>query len=159
MFDPEKPMYYKMLPNGAVEPAEREEWASSFEGDKRRIGRTTVGLCLVSTVFLGLDHNWGIGPPILFETMTFARREFMGDEYGGDMSCERYATLVEAQDGHDRAVAKARTLNMQFYAVGEIVRAWWTRITQGPRHKRLENMMAKMREWREAQDKPEKETP
>jgi hypothetical protein len=25
----------------------------------------------VSTVFLGLDHSWNVGPPVLFETMIF----------------------------------------------------------------------------------------
>lgn len=54
----------------------------------------------VSTVFLGLDHNWGIGPPLLFETMIFGG---VHDEYQ-----ERYSIWDEAEAGHARAVALAR---------------------------------------------------
>lgn len=49
----------------------------------------------VSTVFLGLDHNFGAsGPPILYETMVF------GGPYDG--SQERYATRDDAIAGHQR---------------------------------------------------------
>ena len=46
----------------------------------------------ISTVFLGLDHNWGDGPPILWETMVF----------GGilDGFQARYATKAQALAGH-----------------------------------------------------------
>jgi hypothetical protein len=49
------------------------KWAKWFEnhGD-RRVAETTVGEVWISTVFLGIDHNFsGEGPPILWETMTF----------------------------------------------------------------------------------------
>lgn len=52
----------------------------------------------VSTVFLSLDHNWGDGPPILFETMIF------GGEHDGYQ--ERYRTWEEAEEGHEIALAK-----------------------------------------------------
>jgi len=51
----------------------------------------------VSTVFLGLDHNWGHHDlPILFETMVF----------GGEMDqeCERYSVRQEALEGHAEMV-------------------------------------------------------
>lgn len=50
----------------------------------------------VSTVFLGLNHAWRDGPPILFETMIF----------GGphDRYQERYCTWDEAVAGHQRAI-------------------------------------------------------
>lgn len=51
----------------------------------------------VSTVWLGLNHNWNpIGPPLIFETMVFEmprRVPYMG------LMC-RYSTLAEAQRGH-----------------------------------------------------------
>jgi hypothetical protein len=53
------------------------EWAHWFESGVRRVGETVVGDWRVSTVFLGLDHNYGriLGrsedQPILFETMIF----------------------------------------------------------------------------------------
>lgn len=78
-------------------PASLAEWASWFEENKRRVGRTEIGDVTVSTVFLGLDHNWGRGRPLLFETMIFGGPH---DEYQ-----ERYSTWAEAEAGHAKAVA------------------------------------------------------
>ena len=47
---------------------------------------------MVSTVFLGLDHAFDGGTPLLFETMIFGGEH---DEYQ-----ERYATWDEAEAGH-----------------------------------------------------------
>lgn len=51
---------------------------------------------LVSTVFLGMDHNHFSSPPLLFETMIF----------GGPWDEEqwRYPTWEEAEAGHQRAI-------------------------------------------------------
>ena len=78
------------------------EWGQWFEKDDRKIDHTIIsdtGDEYVSTVFLGLDHSFGDGPPILFETMVF----------GGplDQEMDRYATMEEAQAGHLVMVAKA----------------------------------------------------
>lgn len=43
----------------------------------------------VSTVFLGLDHSFGEGPPLLFETMVFPSHDM-----------NRYSTWDEAKEGH-----------------------------------------------------------
>lgn len=68
------------------------------------IGRTEVGPFVVSTVWLGLDHNFSeTGPPLIFETMIFGRG-------GSDIEyCERYPTEEAALAGHDQAVAECRT--------------------------------------------------
>lgn len=83
------------------------KWARWFEnGAARRVAFDHVGDGLtVSTVFLGLDHNWGEGPPQLFETMIFGGPH---DEYQ-----ERYSTWDEAVHGHARAVAMAQTQSSQ----------------------------------------------
>lgn len=58
----------------------------------------------VSTVFLGIDHNWFGGPPLLFESMVF----------GGplDQEMRRYSTWDEAVAGHrlltDEAVLEGK---------------------------------------------------
>lgn len=82
------------------------EWANWYEaasvGDMRRVvEQTQVDEHLwVSTVFLGIDHNWGDGPPLLFETMIF---------HDGDGREEwRYATWADAQAGHSRVVDELR---------------------------------------------------
>lgn len=71
-------------------------WAKSFEVNKRRVALTKGFNLRVSTVFLGLDHSFGFGPPLLFETMTFRKG---WDEIG----CERYSTWLEAEAGHRQA--------------------------------------------------------
>ena len=68
--------------------------------DRDESGRTPV---LVSTVFLGLDHQFGAGPPILWETMIFGRS-------GAELYCERYATRADALAGHQRACTRAAAL-------------------------------------------------
>jgi hypothetical protein len=71
-----------------------EDWDKN-----RRVGWDRVGDYDVSTVFLQLDHGFGGGPPVLFETMVF--------ETGGDSTFqERYCTWTEAEAGH-KAVVEA----------------------------------------------------
>lgn len=76
-------------------------WARAFErSSSRRLKRETVAEGVdVSTVFLGLDHSWGDGPPLLWETMIF------GGPHDGYQ--ERYSTHDEAMAGHAKAVALA----------------------------------------------------
>ena len=86
----------------AIPEADLFVWGQCFEKANRRVARDKIGQAVVSTVFLGLDHNHGAaGGPLLFETMIL----FDGciDEY-----CERYATWFDAEDGHKRACEVAR---------------------------------------------------
>lgn len=71
------------------------EWSRQFETQDRRLRRTDVGKHYVSTVFLGSDHNWGDGPPLLFETMVFGPGDLFDDE------CERCTTRAQAIAGHE----------------------------------------------------------
>ena len=61
-----------------IEEKDLETWAKWLEETFRDNGRVVkqehIGDCMVSTVFLGLDHNWGDGPPVLWETMIFGGR-------------------------------------------------------------------------------------
>lgn len=90
-------LYYDMDGN----PVTIQEWSVIFEDhDARKVGDDTIedGAedVRVSTVLLGLDHSWGKGPPLIFETMIF----------GGphDNFCTRYATKQQALDGHEAVV-------------------------------------------------------
>lgn len=56
----------------------------------------------VSTVWLGLNHNWGDLPLAIFETMIFGPESWDG-EY-----CDRYPTETAALAGHDQAVMHLR---------------------------------------------------
>ena len=84
------------------------EWAQKFDDHEYKVvAQHWVRGWMVSTVWLGLDHGFGMsGPPVIFETMVFPP----GDEAGGDgviaeRYCERYPTEAAAQAGHDRALA------------------------------------------------------
>ena len=61
--------------------------------------KTEIGDLEVSTVWLGIDHNWGDGPPLIFETMIFG---------GESEDCHRYATKAEAWAHHDELVRQLR---------------------------------------------------
>lgn len=72
------------------------KWARAFETMDRTVKRDTVNGVDVSTVFLGLDHSFGDGPPpILWETMIFGGPH---DDYS-----ERYASYDDAVVGHAKA--------------------------------------------------------
>lgn len=51
----------------------------------------------LSTVWLGLDHNFGTGPIKIFETMLFESKKQMME-----LECWRYSTEQEAIEGHNR---------------------------------------------------------
>jgi hypothetical protein len=64
--------------------------------EKRRVGDITIDDAQISTVFMGLDHNFSGGEPLLFETMIF------GGEH--DQYQERCSTWEQAVEMHDRVV-------------------------------------------------------
>ena len=102
----------KYILNDAGEPVPCDnvlEWALFFEdGDARRVVKTEVGPYSVSTVFLALDHSFGYGPPILYETLVFGRKEPGAD----DAECigECYGTRAEAEAGHAVVVEKVKQI-------------------------------------------------
>lgn len=79
--------------------SDAEYYAFSGDFKNMHVAETHLGTRRVSTVFLGIDHNFGgSDPPILFETMIFE-----GDSYS-DLYCDRYATWEQAVAGHAKAV-------------------------------------------------------
>ncbi len=95
---------YTLDADGRPQPTDDlMEWARWFEeiGDKRVVARTELAdEVVVSTVFLGMDHQWGDGPPLLFETMVFGGR--------WDESQWRWPTRESALAAHDRIGAAVR---------------------------------------------------
>lgn len=81
------------------QPTTADAWGLAFTRD-RTVARTIVREPVtVSTVWLGIDHNFsGDGPPLIFETMVFGG--------GNDGAQYRYATEAEALAGHARVVAE-----------------------------------------------------
>lgn len=113
--------YYILGPDHRVVPVddvliwgrmldERAEW--------RQVAHTELpNGYYVSTVFLGLGHNFcDNGPPLLFETMTFPSddRQLQG----------RYATWAEAEAGHAAIVEVARWWTSRFFTHALISLRW-----------------------------------
>lgn len=87
------------------------KWAEWFEGPDdpaadrmahRRVQKTTLATHTVFTTFLGNDHNWGNGPPLVFETMMHRPDP---DEWEDPQW--RYSTFAQAEMGHWLVVACA----------------------------------------------------
>lgn len=84
------------------------KWAQWIETAERHVDDTYVptldGEIRVSTVFLGLDHNFsGVGEPILYETMVF----------GGPLHNEmiRSHDRKEARIAHEKMLRKVKEVS------------------------------------------------
>ena len=85
--------------DGEPREVDAKTWARWMALDpmQRVLKKTQVGEAEVSTVLLGLDHNYiDKGPPILWETMIF------GGEHDEDQW--RYRSREEALEGHEAVV-------------------------------------------------------
>ncbi len=93
-------MYYILKDKLAIPCEDLVEWSvwmSKNENDCD-VGKTDVEGTFVSTVFLGLDHQFhGGGDPLLFETMAFS-------EDGVVAGPIRTSSWGEAQANHDNTV-------------------------------------------------------
>ena len=78
-----------------------DQWAALFRDQAyKRVASDELGDIFVSTVWLGLNHNFDPdGEPLIFETMIF------GGTHDEDQW--RYSTEAEALEGHAAAVLLA----------------------------------------------------
>lgn len=60
---------YTLNGHEAVPTEDTAAWGKMMNGRERIVKQEYVNGIFVSTVFLGLDHQYGDGPPLLFETM------------------------------------------------------------------------------------------
>ena len=96
--------YYILNDSGEPVPAhDITTWGKWHKTAKRHVAEDHLpGGVRVSTVFLGIDHRFGMeGPPVLWETMIF------GGPHGGYQ--ERYTSKADAIAGHLEALRLART--------------------------------------------------
>lgn len=78
------------------------EWAAWMETGARIVAQDHVGKLRVSTIFLGLDHNFSmIGAPILWETAVLGRRKVLELARCG-------GSREQAEAQHAAMVAKVR---------------------------------------------------
>ena len=76
-------------------------WARRFERTDRAVRKTTIDDVEVSTVFLGLNHQYGDGPPLLFETMIFGGKLYQEQD--------RCTTWEEAEAMHEAMCERVRS--------------------------------------------------
>ena len=100
-----RPRYYRIDGTPYTGPDPVLEWARDFERMKKTGGRIIHQTELenglwVSTVWLGLDHQFGDGPVHIFETMVFPKGSY------SEKDCERYSTREEAEEGHIKMCSK-----------------------------------------------------
>lgn len=100
-------LHYILDDEGNPKQAELIEWAAWFETCERIVEQTKLPIGItVSTVFLGIDHNWSGGTPVLWETMIFGGPYSQGyKKY--QMYQMRYSSREQAEKGHARAVKHA----------------------------------------------------
>jgi hypothetical protein len=80
-----------------------EAWGAWRQANDPHVKETDLPDYWVSTVFLGLDHQYGDGPPLVFETMVFNRT-------GESDLCQRYSSWDDAVTGHDAVVSRLTRL-------------------------------------------------
>ena len=93
--------YYILKDKKVIPVNDVLEWAKMFEKKDRRVAEDNIGEVRISTVFLGLNHRFGKGKPLIFETMVFGNCIF--DNYQ-----ERYSTYEEAEKGHKFMVKRVK---------------------------------------------------
>ena len=100
-----------------VPKAEPDTWTWGKwmqQPDNKRIAFSECKHHVVSTVFLGLDHSFDGGIPILFESMVFTKKAWYGAATLPDQDQRRYTTRAEASVGHE-----------------ELVKEWQDKLPQG----------------------------
>ena len=87
-----------------VECPNLKKWGRWLQtAHNKRVRSTYIGNAWISTVFLGLDHNWiEGGAPLLFETMLFKKDD------GDDQTCTRATSWREALKQHWQMVEKVK---------------------------------------------------
>jgi hypothetical protein len=104
-------MRYYILGNQVVVPASGAvEFGKWVETADRIVSKTQVADIEVSTVFLGIEHQFYNGPPLFFETMVF----------GGDLdqTCRRCSTWDEAVEQYETILSEVLNRAYGYYKPG-----------------------------------------
>ena len=92
---------YILGKNHELVEADLITWGRFFEDiNNRRVAEDSIDGARISTVFLGIDHNFGEGEPLLFETMIFGGKRD-GEQW-------RWHTWEEAERKHREIVAEIK---------------------------------------------------
>jgi hypothetical protein len=95
--------YYFLNEDHTYKPCTLMEWANQtdilWKENKKHVADEEINGKRVSTVWLGRDHNYLGGCPLLFETMVFDKQLADSSIY-----MDRYTTWDEAVKGHQKAI-------------------------------------------------------
>jgi hypothetical protein len=87
------------------------KWGQWFSKADRHVGNETIGNSQISTVFLGLDHAFGGGVPVLWETMVFGGKlDQVQDRCSGSRE--------QAEAMHARMVERVTTIHNKLSLAG-----------------------------------------
>lgn len=102
--------YYILRNQVVVAASSAKEFGEWVETADRVVSKTQVADIEVSTVFLGIDHQFFAGPPLLFETMVF----------GGDLdqNCRRCSPWDEAVEQHEVILSEVLNRVYGYYKPG-----------------------------------------
>lgn len=87
-----------------------------FNYETRLDLKTEVNGYLVSTVDLGIDHSFGNGKPLYYETMIFKKGSW------SDLYCKRYSTEKEARKGHKEAIKYVKECYKNYDKIKDILK-------------------------------------
>jgi hypothetical protein len=90
--------HFYLNPDHTIRPCSLHEWVTQLK-KVNKVADDIINGNHVSTIWLGIDHNYFGGLPLLFETMIFDK-----PKSGHDIYMDRYTTLDEAINGHKKAV-------------------------------------------------------
>ena len=101
-----------MLWGDWMNPEGKEPFHRTVRRDSFIIGSKEY--CDLSTVFLGIDYNFGErGSPVLFESMVFGGEHL-------DESMDRYCTWAEAAIGHSKIFQRIDKIITSRYKIEEV---------------------------------------
>lgn len=107
--------HYVIDQNGNPRIATMDEWVDMFGDRGRIVKQENVGDMFISTVFLGLDHNFSWkGPPVLWETMVFGPNPDKDDKRFHQTEVDGYTERCsgnreQAEAMHERVVAMVKS--------------------------------------------------
>jgi hypothetical protein len=95
-------MHFYLNDDHTCTPCDLITWENQFEEMSRagtlHVGKDDINGKFISTAWLGNNHNFYSGEPLLFETMVFNDDSLIEDYF------DRYTTWDEAVEGHKKAV-------------------------------------------------------
>ncbi len=99
--------YYILDDDGKPRPIDdRAQWSKWFGNiENRRVAFTELKQYWISTVFLGLNHAFDGGAPILWETCVF-KKKTKGAKYDETVEMKRYTSKNLALSNHERMVKR-----------------------------------------------------